>query len=57
MKMQLKKECKWTTVYEVAEEDSKDAPVRSVYVSKEWLIAHSGVSHPQEIELEVKVPA
>lgn len=53
MKLKLKKEVKHSIVYET--EDDK-APVRSVYVSRTWLMLNSTAQKfpPQEIEMEVK---
>lgn len=53
MKMKLKKEVKWSVVYEA--EDEK-AAVASVYVSKAWLQANATSQKfpPQFIALEVK---
>jgi len=52
MKMSFKKEVKHSVVYET--EEAK-APVRSVYVSKDWLRDQSaGRVIPRSIEVEVK---
>ena len=54
-KMTLKKEVKHSVVYETEE---KGAPVKSVYVMKDWFWAQGGgigMAFPQTIELEVRV--
>ena len=54
-KMTLKKEVKHSVVYETEE---KGAPVKSVYVMKDWLLTWGGkasMAFPQTIELEVRV--
>ena len=52
MKMTFKKEVKHSVVYETLEEG---APIRSVYVSKDWLAVHSH-ELKKPIEVEVRLP-
>lgn len=52
MKMTFKKEVKHSVVYETAEEG---VPLRSVYVSKDWLTLH-GHDFRKPIEVVMKLP-
>lgn len=52
MEMKFKKEVKHSVVYETAEEG---VPLRSVYVSKDWLTMH-GHDFKKPIQVEVKLP-